>query len=53
MELMNKIVVVRANDIHYKGRLIQMDDENVHLMTETGYIAIPTNRVSGITEAQD
>jgi len=53
MELIDKIVIVHANGILYKGKLLQMDDENIHLITGTGYIAIPTNRVTNITESQD
>lgn len=48
IELIGKSVVVLANDIEYKGRLVEINDQEVHLQSPDGWIVIPTDSVSEI-----
>jgi len=51
IDLMGKLVVVSAEDgITYTGKLVEMGEEEVHLEAETGWIVIPTDRITSIIE---
>ncbi|HET6515219.1 MAG TPA: hypothetical protein VFG09_08665 [Thermodesulfovibrionales bacterium] len=49
-DLINKIVDVTANEIVYTGRLVEMNEVEVYLEGETGWIVIPIEQVTSITE---
>jgi hypothetical protein len=50
IELIGKNVVVEANGIIYRGVLVEINDKEVHLQTEMGWITIPVYNVNNITE---
>ncbi len=50
--LTGKEVVVTANGITYRGILIEVGETEVYLQSETGWIAIPTENVVDIREAE-
>lgn len=47
-ELTGKEVEVSANDIIYRGVLIEIGEHEVHLQSETGYIVIPVDSIATI-----
>lgn len=51
--LTGKMVVVETHETTYSGRLIEIGEEEVHLETEMGWIVIPVERVTLITEKED
>ncbi len=53
IELVGKIVEVGTVETVYIGRLIEVNDEEVHLETEAGWIVVPVERVMYIRENED
>lgn len=51
-ELTGKMVEVGTIETIYTGRLIEIDEENVQLESETGWVIVPTERVVFIREAE-
>ncbi len=51
--MQGKIVVVQTGDISYTGKLVKIDEHEVHLESESGWIVIPTDRVASIREKND
>lgn len=51
--LIGKVVVVFANSITYRGRLVEIGETEIYLESESGWITIPTAQVSSIREAAD
>jgi hypothetical protein len=50
-QLMGRPVEMIANGILYKGTFVEMTDEDVKLRGPTGWIIIPTAKVSSVKEA--
>ncbi|NOZ26113.1 MAG: hypothetical protein GXO94_08520 [Nitrospirae bacterium] len=50
MELIGKKVVVEANGIIYRGRLVEIGETEVHLETELGWVTLQTDHVIDIRE---
>lgn len=53
VNLIGKTVVVFANSITYRGRLVEIGETEIHLEAESGWITIPVAQVSSIREARD
>ncbi|HEB75916.1 MAG TPA: hypothetical protein ENJ04_06155 [Nitrospirae bacterium] len=53
MGLIGKRVVVEANGITYRGRLVEVGETEVHLETELGWVTLPTDHVVDIREEVD
>lgn len=49
--LIGKEVVVLANGIEYRGQLVEINNEEVYLKTELGWVTIPVNAISEIRPA--
>ena len=49
--LMGRAVEVMADGILYKGTFVEMTDEDVKLRGPTGWIILPTMKVSSVKEA--
>jgi len=49
-ELIGKEVEVIALDIVYRGILVEVNDKEVHLKSESGWIVIPVDKIVDITE---
>jgi len=49
--LIGKEVEVSANNIIYRGVLVEIGETDVHLRAETGYIIIPMDSVMEIKAA--
>lgn len=47
-DLIGKIVNVETVDTMYKGKLIEVNEEEVHLESESGWIVIPMQKVTNI-----
>lgn len=48
--LVGKTVVVETFEITYTGTLVEIGDEEVYLQSDTGWIVIPTERITNIQE---
>jgi hypothetical protein len=53
IELVGKTVEVGTVETVYTGKLIEMNDEEVHLESESGWIVVPIDRVAYIREKED
>ncbi|MFN3480463.1 MAG: hypothetical protein ACK415_08760 [Thermodesulfovibrionales bacterium] len=49
--LIGKIVEVTANDITYRGRLVEMGETEVYLESDLGWIVIPVEQIASMREA--
>jgi hypothetical protein len=49
-DLIGKIVEVSTVEIIYIGRLVEINDNEIHLETEMGWIVIPVDRVAYVRE---
>ena len=47
-DLIGKDVVVETPETAYKGKLIEIGEEEVYLLSEAGWIVIPVERVESI-----
>jgi hypothetical protein len=52
-DLTGKVVVVETGDMSYTGKLIKMDEDEVQIVSESGWVIIPTNRIASIRENED
>ena len=52
MDLKGKIVEVVTSETVYRGKLVEINDEEVHLESESGWIIVPVNRVALIREIE-
>ncbi len=48
--LVGKEVVVETQETTYTGKLIEIGEEEVYLLSEAGWIVIPVERVDSIRE---
>jgi hypothetical protein len=53
MELIGKTVEVGTPETVYVGKLIEVNDEEVYLEAESGWIVVPIERVTHIREKED
>lgn len=53
LELIGKIVEVGTVEATYAGVLIEVNEYEVHLETESGWIVIPNDRVAYIREKEE
>ncbi len=53
IDLIGKIVEVKANDITYTGKLVEVGETEVHLESELGWIVIPAENIAFIREKED
>lgn len=52
IELIGKYVEVIANDITYRGKLVEVGEVEVYLEAPSGWVVIPVERVISIREAE-
>lgn len=50
IDLTGKFVEVFANGITYRGRLVEVNEEELCLMAESGWIVIPNDSVQSVRE---
>ena len=53
IELTGKYVEVMALDVIYKGKLVEVDETEVHLETEFGWIIIPVSHIAFIRGGEE
>jgi len=51
-ELQRKEVIVYSMGVQYKGTLIEVNESEIYLRTQAGWVTIPMDRVSSIKKAQ-
>ena len=52
IELIGKIVEVGTVETLYYGKLIEINDNEVHLQTDTGWLVVPLDRVAFVREKE-
>lgn len=53
IDLIGRFVEVTANDITYRGRLVEISETEIHLESDLGWIVIPIEQVASIQEETD
>lgn len=49
-DLIGKLVIVETMETIYRGKLIEISEEEVQLESELGWVVIPTERVTLIRQ---
>jgi len=52
-DLIGRIVVVITAETTYMGRLVEINEEEVYLESESGWIVVPVERIASIREPDD
>jgi len=52
VDLIGKIVEVGTAETLYAGKLIEINDNEVHLETESGWLVIPNERIAFVREKE-
>ncbi len=53
IDLIGKIVEVGTGDSVYIGRLVEVNEEEVHIESELGWIVVPVDKVAFIREKEN
>lgn len=53
VNLIGKIVEVGTGDSIYTGKLVEVNENEVHLESELGWIVVPVEKVAYIREKED
>lgn len=53
IDLVGKIVNVEASGITYTGRLVEIGETEVHLESDLGWVVVPVENITSITEKQN
>lgn len=53
MDLIGKIVEVGTVETTYRGKLIEVNEDEVYLEADTGWVVVPLERVAFIREPED
>ncbi len=53
IDLIGKIVEVGTGDSVYTGTLVEVNEEEVHLESELGWIVVPVDKVAFIREKEN
>ena len=53
LDLIGKIVEVGTGDVTYTGKLVEINEEEVYLESEQGWIVVPVEHVAYIREKED
>jgi len=52
-DLTGKIVEVEAHGITYRGKLVEVNETEVHLETENGWVVVMNNEITGLRAVED
>jgi hypothetical protein len=52
-ELIGKVVEVHTADMMYTGRLVEINEEEVYLESESGWVVVPVGTVAIIKEKEE
>ena len=52
LDLIGKIVEVGTVETLYVGKLIEINDSEVHLETDSGWLVIPNERIAFVREKE-
>ncbi len=53
IELIGKMVEVGTPETTYLGKLAEVNEEEVYLETEAGWVVVPIDRIAYIREPED
>ncbi|MDA8240085.1 MAG: hypothetical protein M0Z67_06910 [Nitrospiraceae bacterium] len=53
IELIGKVVEVGTSETVYTGKLIEVNEEDVYLESESGWIVVPVEKVGFIREKEE
>ncbi len=51
--LIGKTVEIDANDITYRGKLVEINELETYLEGETGFVSIMNENITGMREIED
>jgi ribosome maturation factor RimP len=51
-DLVGKIVDVQTTETTYTGELIEVGENEVYIKSESGWVAIPVEKITGIKEKE-
>jgi hypothetical protein len=51
-ELIGKEVEVETSETLYRGELVEVTEEEIHLRSHLGWITIPIEKVAGVKEIE-
>lgn len=51
--LIGKTVEVEANSITYRGKLVEMNETETHLLTENGWIVVMNQDIHSVREVDE
>ncbi len=52
-DLIGRIVEVVTVEATYRGRLVEVNEEEVYLEAESGWVVVPVERIASMREADD
>jgi ribosome maturation factor RimP len=52
VELIGKTVEVLTVETRYAGKLVEINENEIHLETESGWLVIPLDRVASVKERE-
>lgn len=52
-DMTGKIVEVEAHGIVYRGRLVEVNETEVHLETDTGWVVVMNSDIAGLRAVED
>ena len=52
LDLTGKNVEVRTPDMTYRGKLVEMDEAEIHLETEMGWVVVPSGNIVSLRELE-
>jgi hypothetical protein len=52
-DLIDRVVEVVTVEATYRGRLVEVNEEEVYLESESGWVVVPVERIASIREAED
>ena len=53
IDMIGKIVEVGTVEATYEGKLVEINETEVHLQSDSGYVVIPIERVAFVREKEE
>jgi len=53
IDLIGKIVEVGTAETLYVGKLVEINENEIHLETESGWLVVPVDRVAYVREREE
>jgi hypothetical protein len=53
LDLIGKVVEVGTPETSYFGKLVEVNEEEVYLVTDSGWVVVPIDKIAYIREPED